>query len=169
MDTRRHWLIVTSEIAARDLARADWRSYPLARAITPRPARADRVAMLRTHRREYLRNAAFVGTADVHADTGNELELRHRFVAPAGHEVRLGSIAHLLISHGWTDERLVALMGIVVPLSAADYDRIEAALRDAALAYGPGPSRPAHRMPRTPGRRRLITARLLNRKPSPAR
>ncbi len=169
MDTRRHWLVITGEIAARDLARADWRTYPLASAIAPRPARGDRVAFLRTHRREYVKAAVLIGTADVHADAGNDLELRHRFVAPGGHEVPIASLPHLRVSHGWTDERLAALMGMVVPLNAQDYAAIEAALRSVALAYGPAPSRPAHRMPRTPGRRRLVAARLLNRKPFPAR
>ncbi len=169
MRTRQHWLLITNQIGGRDLARADWRRYPLASAIAPRPIAGDRVAILRTHRRSYVNAAVFIGTADVHADCGNELELRHRFVAPDRHDVPLASVPHLLVSHGWTDERLGALMGLVVPLGARDYKAIEVALRGVALAYGPEPSRPAHRLPRTPGRRRLITARLMNRKPSPAR
>ncbi len=169
MDTRHHWLLITSEIGARDLARAEWRAYPLASAIAPRPAPGDRVAVLRTHRRAYVAAAVLIGTADVRGDSGNELELRHRFVAPGGHETPLAGVPHLRVSHGWTDERLGALMGLVVPVGAADYEAIEAALRSVALAYGPEPSRPAHRLPRTPGRRRLIAARLMNRKPSPAR
>lgn len=169
MDTRRHWLLITSEIGARDIARAQWRAYPLASAIAPRPVAGDRVAVLRTHRRSYVRSAVLIGTADVRGDSGNELELRHRFVAPAGHDVKLAAVPHLTVSHGWTDERLGALMGLLVPLGAADYAAIEAALRIVALTYGPEASRPAHRLPRTPGRRRLITARLMNRKPSPAR
>lgn len=169
MERRRHWLIITSEIAARDLARADWRAQPLGPTLAARPAAGDRIAVLRAHRPRYLETAVFIGTADVRGDSGTEIEIRHRFVAPVGHEVPVTSVRHLLVSNGWTHERLGALMGVVVPVSPQDYERIEDALRVVALAYGPKPSRPMHRMPRTPGRRRLISARLLNRRPSPAR
>lgn len=165
---RHHWLVITNDIAARDLARAGWRTYPVPSATGPRPAPGDRIAVLRTHRPAYVRSATLIGTADVHADGGNELELRHRFVAPSGHEIAIGRVPHLLISHGWTDQRLAALMGTIVSLGQPDYERIESALRIVALEYGPAAARPAHRIPRTPGRRRLIAARLLNRRPSPS-
>ncbi len=70
---------------------------------------------------------------------------------------------------GWTDERVAALMGTAIPIPSADHERIEAAVRDEALAYGPEPSRPAHRTPRTPGRRRLISPRIAARKAYPIR
>ncbi len=141
---------------------------PLGPAIAPRPASGDRIAVLRTHRLAYVSNARFIGTADVRDGHGGELEIRHRFVAPGGHEVAPAALPHLAVTRAWTDDRLGALMSRVLPIGDADYESIEAALRRVALSFGPAPSRPAHRRPRTPGRRRLVAARVLARRP-PAR
>lgn len=156
------WIMVIGDVAARDLARAGWRRLALAQEA-PRPAAGDRIAVLRTHRPRYVTEAAFAGTADVRGDDQGEVVIRHRFVTPEGHAVPLTSL-RLHLASGLTHERLGARIGTVASLDPRDFARIEDALREVALAYGPQPKRPAHRRPRTPGRRALTSARILARR-----
>lgn len=163
MDGHAAWLVVIGDIAARDVARADWRRIPLAPSGDGRPAPGDRIAVLRTHRPAYVQSAVLIGTADVRRDLGDALEVRHRVVAPTGHEPTL-TVLGLHVATSWTHERLGGLLGSAIPLDVADHDRIERALLDEAHAFGPAPSRPAHRRPRTPGRRALLVGRLMARR-----
>lgn len=167
MDERKFWLVVIGDVAARDLARSDWRRLSLDRSDGG-PAAGDRIAVLRTHRPAYLTTAVAIGTADVHGEDGDALELRHRVVAPLTHEPDLASL-HLRIATPWTHARLGALLGSAVPIEMADYERIERALLEAAHAFGPAPSRPQHRRPRTPGRRAILVARVQTRRAKSAR
>ena len=123
---------------------------------------------MHTHRPNFVARAAVLGTALVTGGDAGRLEIRHRVVSPAGHEPALAAL-HPRIAAGWTDERVAALVGSAIPIPPADHERIEAAVRAEALAYGPDPKRPAHRMPRTPGRRRLIAPRIAARKAYPVR
>ena len=162
------WLVIVGEVVARNLARADWRRLPLAPSSDRRPAPGDRIAVLRTHRPAYVASAALIGTADVRRDLGDSLEVRHRVVAPTAHEPSLVGL-RLRVATSWTHARLGELLGHAIPLEDKDHERAELALLDEAHAFGPAPSRPAHRRPRTPGRRALLVGRLLARRPKNAR
>lgn len=157
------WLIVVGDVVARDLARAGWHRLPLAPSRDGRPAAGARIAVIRTHRPDFVARAAVIGTADVHEVASDSLVIRHRVVAPAGHEPTLAEV-HPRIAAGWTDERLEALIGEAIPLPPADHAHMEDLLMERALAYGPAPKRRAHARPNTPGRRRLLSARLVARK-----
>jgi len=124
-----------------------------------RPQGGDRVALLSVHGPLFFSEAAFVGSADVLADDGTALKLRHRVLAPPGWTVALRTLPSLRVSAGWTHVGLGALRGEVVRCTARDLGRIEAALLAVARAHGPRAKRPAHRRPRTPGRRALIAGR----------
>ena len=167
MDTH-CWLLIVDESVARDVARDGWHHLALAEGPDARPLAGARIAVVRTHRPDFVARAVVLGTAVVTGDDRGRLEIRHRVVAPPGHEPSLVRI-HPRIAAGWTDERVASLVGTAIPIPAADHERIEATVRDEALAYGPEPSRPAHRTPRTPGRRRLITPRIAARKAYPIR
>ena len=164
MGASRSWLLVVGDVAARDLARNEWRRIALPRGEPPRPAAGDRIAVLRTHRPLYATAAVFVGTAGVRGVENDALLIRHRFVAPTEHETALVELTHLHVSVGWTHERVKALIGQAIPLTQEDYDAIEAVLRNAALTFGPPAKRPAHRMARTPGRRALSQDRVAARR-----
>lgn len=157
------WLLVVDETVARDLAKNEWHRVKLARSADARPAPGARLSIVRTHRPDFVARAVALGTAEVREDAGEAILIRHRVVSPAGHEPSLAQL-RLRIAAGWTDARLGELVGAAIPLPAADLERIEAAVREQALAHGPAPSRPAHRMPRTPGRRALASARVMARK-----
>lgn len=157
------WLLIVDDTAARELAKNGWHRVPLAPSTDPRPAPGARLAILRTHRPDFVARAVVLGTADVREETADAIVIRHRVVSPAGHEPTLAQL-HLRIAAGWTDARLGALVATAIPLPPTDHERIEAAVREQALAHGPAPSRPAHRMPRTPGRRALVSARVIARK-----
>jgi hypothetical protein len=167
MDTH-CWLLIVGDVAARDLAREKWHRIVVADGAEALPLPGARLAVLRTHRPDFVARTVVLGTAVVTDRVGQTLEIRHRFVAPAGYEPPLTAV-HPRIAAGWTDERVGALVGTALPIPSSDHERIEAAVREQALAHGPEPSRPAHRMPRTPGRRRLIGARLVARKAYPIR
>jgi hypothetical protein len=124
-----------------------------------RPQGGDRVALLSVRGPLFVTDAAFVGTADVLADDGAALKLRHRVLAPPANTVALRTLPSLRVSAGWTHAKLGALRGGVVPCSVRDLERIEAALLLVARAYGTRAKRPAHRQPRTPGRRALSAGR----------
>lgn len=168
MDARAAWLVIVGEVVAKDLERADWRRLPLAPSGDRRPAPGDRIAVLRTHRPAYVASAVLIGTADVRRDLGDALELRHRVVAPTAHEPSLAAL-RLRVAAGWTHARLGELLGLAIPLEDEDHERAERALLEEAHAFGPAPSRPAHRRPRTPGRRALLVGRLMARRPKNAR
>ena len=155
------WLAVIGDVAARDLDRSGW--HQLRGAWEAVPATGDRIAVLRTHRPDFAKGARFIGTADIHRASDGTVTLRHRITAPTGHEPSAAEILHLGVSLAWTDERVAALLGTVVRIDADDFDRIERVLRERALAFGPDPSRPHHRRPRTPGRRAILSARVMNR------
>lgn len=167
MDTH-CWLLIVDDVTARELARDRWHHLPLADGLEARPLAGARIAVVRTHRPDFVTRAVVLGTAAVLGGDHEQLEIRHRVIAPLGHEPSLATI-HPRIAAGWTDERVAALIGRAIPVPPADHERIEAAVRDEALAYGPEPSRPAHRTPRTPGRRRLIAPRIAARKAYPIR
>ncbi len=162
MDTH-CWLLIVDDVTARELARNGWRRLPLAPSSDPRPAPDARLAIVRTHRPDFVARAVLLGTADVREESADAIAIRHRVVAPAGHEPSLAQL-HVRIAAGWTDARLGELIGTAIPIPPADHERIERAVREQALAHGPQPSRPAHRMPRTPGRRRLISPKITARK-----
>lgn len=162
------WLLIVDDVTARDLARDGWHHLALASGPEARPQIGARIVVVRTHRPDFVARAVVLGTALVTGSDPDRLEIRHRVVAPAGHEPALAGL-HPRIAAGWTDDRVAALIGTAIPIPPADHERIEAAVREQALAYGPEPSRPAHRMPRTPGRRRLIAPRIAARKAYPVR
>ena len=158
---KRSWLAIVGELASRDLARSGWRHLRVA--ADDRPVPGERVAVLRTHRPDYATRARVIGTAEVREASSDGLMLRHRFVAPEGHEPSPREIAHLHASVAWTDARVEALVGSVRPIGAEDFARIERVVRERALAFGPPAKRPQHRRPRTPGRRAILSARVMSR------
>lgn len=162
------WLLVVNDPTARELARTEWRHLTLAPSTDPRPAPGSCVAVIRTHRPDFIARAVVLGTADVRATTSDALELRHRVVAPSGHEPALAAL-RLRIAAGWTDERLGHLVGAALPLPPVDEERIEREVLDRAHAFGPAPARPAHHRPRTPGRRALVSARIAARRTTGSR
>jgi hypothetical protein len=131
----------------------------LERDAADRPHAGDRVGILAVHGPLFAAAAAFVGTADVIGDDGSRLRLRHRVLAPAPHRVATSDLPSLRVSAGWTNALLGSLRGTVVRCSDRDLERVEAALLALAHRYGPASKRPAHRRPRTPGRRALIAGR----------
>jgi hypothetical protein len=160
------WLAVVGESVARILARDGWRVLPLIES-SRRPAPGDRIVVVLARRARPIVTALVLGTADVReAETGDvaDVRIRHRVIAPARHEPRLTDVPALLRRVGWTDDRLLALLGSLDEILAPDLVRVEAALRSAALAFGPAPRRQSHSRPRTPGRRRLATARIAARR-----
>ncbi len=160
MPNRVVWLAVVGENAARRIARDGWRVLPLIES-SRRPAPGDRIVVVLARRARPIATALVLGTADAREATdGADVRIRHRVTAPAGHEPRLTDIPALLRRVGWTDDRLLALLGSLEEIVGADLERVEAAVRTAALAFGPAPKRAAHSRPRTPGRRRLAPARI---------
>jgi hypothetical protein len=125
----------------------------------PYPARGDRVAIVAARGPSFVSSAEFIATAEVRSADLGDLTLRHRVVAPTGHAVPLEALPALRLTAGWTHARLGAMRNTAVRCTERDFERIEAALLQAALRLGPGPKRPAHRRPRTPGRRALIAGR----------
>jgi hypothetical protein len=154
----RRWLVVVDGEVLRRVVRSGWRELPIATGAA-RPSAGDRVDVLVTKGPRFVTEARFAGSAEIVRDLDEVLRIRHRFVAPAGHEPGLTSVGLLRIAVSWTHQVLGGLVGAFLPMTEADHGRIEKALRDAALAFGPAPSRPAHRRPRTPGRRALIEGR----------
>lgn len=141
------------------LLRAKARELELASGVADRPQAGDRVGILAVRGPLFAAEAAFVGTAAVLGDDGSRLRLRHRVLAPAPHRVAPRDLPSLRVSAGWTNALLGSLRGSVVRCSSRDLERVEAALLTLAHRYGPAPKRPAHRRPRTPGRRVLIAGR----------
>lgn len=156
MNERRYWVAVLGDGGYADLQRHRMRELPIVSIpVEPHPAVGDRVAVL--HR------GCFAETAVVTKITGEHplrLRLRHSVDAPAGTTLPYTWFSPALgCAMSWTDERLDDLIESFVPIDEKNYVRIEDALRSLALQHGPRPSRPAHRRPRTPGRRKLVAAK----------
>jgi hypothetical protein len=164
----RTWLAVVDGEVLRRVVRSGWRELPIATGAA-RPTAGERVSVLFTKGPRFVTEARFAGSAEIVRDLGEVLKIRHLFVAPAGHEPELTSLGLLHVAVGWTHQDLGGLVGAFLPMTQADSERIESALREVALAFGPPPSRPAHRRPRTPGRRALIEGRAAWRHVSPSR
>jgi len=164
----RTWLAILDGEGMRRVARSEWHELPLATGAS-RPGLGDRVIVLVTKGPRFVTEARFAGSAVVVKDLGDVLRIRHRFVAPSGHEPALASLGILRVTVSWTHEVLGGLIGAFLPMTQTDYARMETALREVALSFGPPPSRPAHRRPRTPGRRALIEGRAAWRHVTPAR
>jgi hypothetical protein len=154
----RKWLAVVDGEMLRRVVQSGWRELPLASGAA-RPGPGDRLTVLVTKGPRFVTEARFAGSAVVVKDQGETLRIRHRFVAPAGHEPALTTLGLLRVAVSWTHQVLGGLVGAFLPMTQADHEQVEWALREAALAFGPAPSRPAHRRPRTPGRRALIEGR----------
>ena len=154
-----HWIAVLDDRAALRIIKGGVGVLPLARTVTPRPAARDRLVLLLARGPLFVSESAFAATADVVADDGDVLRLRHRVVAPKGHEIKVTALHALRVSAGWTHPALGGLLNDVIRTGARDYERIEGAVRDEALQFGPKAMRPTHRRPRTPGRRALLAGR----------
>ena len=153
------YVAILDHTDAAHVVRGGTRELELANDATERPRAGDRVGILEVRGPLFAADAAFVATADVLSDEGARLRLRHRVLAPAQHRVMPGDLPSLRVAAGWTNARLGTLRGTVVRCTSRDLERIEAALLALAHRYGPAPKRPAHRRPRTPGRRALIAGR----------
>lgn len=157
--TRRSWLVVLAD-KPRQLKAVDWFS-----ALGPLPhevEQGDHVALVYWPVKGTPSLAATVAVSKVSQGT-NTLRLRHRVAAVDGHVVSVVSLgARLAIARGWTSDRRDDLIGGLRMIANADCELIERALLAVALRHGPPARRPAHRTPRTPGRRALIAARAAN-------
>ncbi len=155
----RTWLLVT-EIASPDLRDHDWFAElrPVPDELTPH----DRIAIVSWPARGVDRRPILAGTASVTklSRETRMLRLRHRVSPVADHPIAVTSLgSRLAVSRGWTAERRSELIGAARLITESDFALIEGALLDTAYAFGPPPRRPAHRRPRTPGRRALIAGR----------
>jgi len=157
--TSRSFAAIVDASATRRLLRDRVRHLHVSVAGEQCPTRGDRIALVATRGPWFVSTAEFIATAEVRSADLGALTLRHRVVAPKGHAVPLDSLPALRVSAGWTHARLGALRTEAVRCTERDFERVEGALLQAALRFGPGPKRPAHRRPRTPGRRALIAGR----------
>lgn len=155
----RTYVTILDHADASAVLRAGARQLELPSGLADRPQRGDRVGFLAVRGPLFVAGAAFVGTADVLSDEGSRLLLRHRVLAPVPHQIALSQLPSLRVSAGWTHGALGGLRGSLVPCTRRDLERVEAALLALAKEYGPPAKRPAHRRPRTPGRRALIAGR----------
>jgi hypothetical protein len=153
------YVAILDHADASALLRAGARQLDLPTGMAERPQPGDRLGVLAVRGPLFVTGAAFVGTADVLADEGPQLRLRHRVLAPLPHQIALSQLPSLRVSAGWTHGALGGLRGTVVPCTSRDLERVEAALLVLAKEYGPPRKRPAHRRARTPGRRALIVGR----------
>lgn len=153
------FVAILDDADATHLVRDGARELELATGLPDRPRAGDRLAILAVRAPLFVASAAFVGTADVLGDEISRLRLRHRVLAPEPHQIRLSQLPSLRVSAGWTHRSLGELRGRVVLCGSRDFERVETALLTLAHRYGPAPKRPAHRRPRTPGRRALIAGR----------
>jgi hypothetical protein len=154
------YVAILDHTEARALLRIRATALELPTGVAPaRPRQGDRLGILAVRGPLFVAGAAFVGTADVLSDEGSLLRLRHRVLAPEPYQIALGRLPSLRVSAGWTHRSLGELRGTAVRCSSRDLERVEAALLTLARRHGPAPKRPAHRRPRTPGRRALIAGR----------
>ena len=157
--TRRNWLVVLADRPAQ-LKAVDWFS-----ALSPLPyelEQGDHLALVYWPMNGTPSLAATVALSKVSQDT-HTLRLRHRVAVVDGHPVTVASLgARLAIARGWTGDRREELIGGLRMITSNDFELIEQALLAVALRHGPSARRPAHRTPRTPGRRALIAGRAAN-------
>lgn len=153
------FVAIVDRTAAAALLRDRVRDLHLALPEAHGPVPGDRVAILATAGPSFVSSAEFIATAQVRTVTGGDLSLRHRVLAPTAHRVALSALPTLRVAAGWTHERLGALRGSAVRCTAGDFERVDVALLQAARRFGPAAKRPAHRRPRTPGRRALLAGR----------
>lgn len=159
--THRMWLVVLASAPAK-LRRVDW--FAELGPIPHELEKDDYVAMVAWPNSHGLPPllAATVAVSKLSRETAT-LRLRHRVSAIAGHEVTVAELgARLAVARGWTRERRADLIGRLRMITNTDFELIENALLSVALHYGPPAQRPAHRRPRTPGRRVLIAGRAAN-------
>lgn len=157
--TGRTWIVVTGS-AAPSLRERDW--FAELRPIPDELAPRDRIAIVSWPERGIDRRPVLSVTATVtKLDRDAQLlRLRHRVSAVPGHEITLTSLgARLAAVRGWSVQRRSDLLGAPRLISGADFTLIEDALLAVAHEFGPPAKRPAHRRPRTPGRRALHAAR----------
>jgi hypothetical protein len=158
--TSRSFAAIVDASAVKRLLRDRVRGLHVTVDVEPYPTPSDRIAIAATRGPLFVLTAEFIATAEVRSADLGDLTLRHRVIAPAGHAVPLDTLPALRVSAGWTHARLGALRTSAVRCTERDFARVEGALLQAALRFGPGPKRPAHRRPRSPGRRALIAARV---------
>lgn len=155
--TGRTWLLVTAAISP------SFRDHDWFAELTPVPeelAVRDRVAIVSWPDR--ARRPMLAGTATVQklSRETRTLRLRHRVSPVPGHEISVTSLGpRLAAARGWSAEVRSELLGAPRLIDERDFLLIDDALLEMAHAFGPPPTRPAHRPPRTPGRRALIAGR----------
>lgn len=154
--TGRTWLLVTAANAP-SLGEHDWFAelLPVPDELAPH----DRVAIVSWPDRGVDRRSVLAGTATVTklSRETRVLRLRHRVAPVPGHEISVTSLGpRLAAARGWSVQRRLDVLGVLRLISERDFALIEEALLETAHAFGPSPKRPAHRRPRTPGRRALI-------------
>ena len=155
----RSWVAIVSPAQAQTLLRGGCRRLPVDVSSLAQPRPGDPIAVLAANGPLFVRDSVFVALAEVCGEDGPGLAIRKRVLAPAGHEVRIDELPSLRVTAGWTHGALGGLSGTAVGCTGRDMERIAAALLDRARAFGPAPRRPAHRRPRTPGRRHLLAGR----------
>ena len=128
--------------------------------LPPELASGDRVVIVRWPARGSAPRLSRTATLlRASAETGM-LTLRRRVSAIDRHDIAVDSFgARLAFSRGWTRERRDELVGTLRLVAERDFVLAETALLEVARAYGPAAKRPAHRRPRTPGRRALSAGR----------
>lgn len=156
--TGRTWLVVLS--APPTIRDHDW--FADLQPVPDELALKDRIAIVSWPDRGTDRRAVLAATATV-AKLDRErrvLRLRHRVSCVAGHEIPVASLgARLAAARGWSIDRRAEALGGPRSIRESDYALMEGALLEVAHGFGPEAKRPAHRRPRTPGRRALISAR----------
>jgi hypothetical protein len=157
--TGRTWLVVTATTSP-SLRERDW--FAELRPIPDELASRDRMAIVSWPERGIDRRPVLLATATVTklARDAHLLRLRHRVSAVPGHEIAVASLGtRLAAARGWSAQRRSDLLGAPRLISGTDFKLIDDALLAVAHEFGPPPKRPAHRRPRTPGRRALHATR----------
>lgn len=160
------WIAVLGDRTREQLERRHMRELPVAASERePRPDVGDLVA--------FLHRGRFVGIAKVTkllAESPRRFRLRPSVSAPVGAAPSFTAFSpRLRCSLGWTYAGLDDRTESFIPIEERDHARIADALLALALRFGPPARRPAHRRPRTPGRRPLVAASSTAlRRPRPA-
>jgi len=161
--TGRTWLVVTPATGA-PLKEHDW--FAELQPVPDELALRDRVAVVSWPDRGVDQRPVLAGTATVVklSREARVLRLRHRVSSVPGHEIPVTSFGtRLAATRGWWAVRREDLLEEPRLLSQPDFALIEEALLAIAHEFGPVANRPAHRRPRTPGRRALIAGRASRR------
>jgi len=157
--TGRTWLVVTPT-ASPSFGDHDW--FVELRPLPDELALRDRAAVITWPDRGVDRRPTLAGTATVTklSRDAHQLRLRHRVSPVEGHELSVTSLGtRFVAARGWSAQRRAEVLGSPRLISERDFALIEDALLAVAHEFGPPPKRPAHRRPRTPGRRALIAGR----------